>query len=128
MCHHLIELARNEFRQAISICEHDTLHLLNQHTTIVMTRQTFYELNDFLQSCCLNKDHGEFNFKVTDDNYVEFWIGKGGFRMFPAELIALATLVEKTVKRLKQMPLQELTSQLSQEQAFKSSGSDFSKN
>lgn len=108
MCHHLITLAKNEFKQSVHICEHDTLHLVHHHTTIAMSRQSFHKLSDFLASRCLNKKQDVFSCKVSGDDYVEFWIGKGAFKMIPAELIALATLVEKVSAYLQDMPISEL--------------------
>ncbi len=108
MCQQLTVLERNEFKQAIFICEHDTIHLVCQYTTMVMTRHAFYKLNQFLQSRCSNKEQGALCCKMSSDNNVELWIGKGAFRLIPAELISLATLIEKTTRRLKDVPLEEL--------------------
>ncbi|MEM9954492.1 MAG: hypothetical protein AAF846_22985 [Chloroflexota bacterium] len=108
MCRQLTEIARNDFKQAVFICEHDTLHLLNQYTTIVMTRYTFFALADFLGLGCLNEKNEHFQCTVLPDNSVELWIGKTAFRLIPAELISLTSLIGNTANYLRRVPLKDI--------------------
>jgi hypothetical protein len=92
----------------VFICEHDTLHLVHQYTTILLTREAFFQLDQLLESRCLADSNGHLRCKTTKDGYVELWIGKGAFRLLPAELIALAKMVRDTAERLRVTPLDEL--------------------
>jgi len=108
MCRNLTILSRNEFKQVVFICEHDTLHLVHQHTTILLTCEAFFQLDQLLQSRCPIDSDERLSCKSTKDGYVELWIGNGAFRLLPAELVALAKLVRDTAERLRLTPLNEL--------------------
>ena len=108
MCRNLTVLCRNEFKQVVFICEHDTLHLVHQYTTILLTREAFFQLDQLLRSRCLTDSDGQLRCKTTDEGYIELWIGKGAFRLLPAELMALAKLVRYTAEHLRLTPLEEL--------------------
>jgi hypothetical protein len=108
MCRNLTVLCRNEFKQVVFICEHDTLHLVHQYTTILLTREAFFQLDQLLQSRCLTDGDKQLQCRTTEDGYIELWIGKGAFRLLPAELIALAKMVRDTAERLRLTPLEEL--------------------
>jgi hypothetical protein len=108
MCRNLTVLCRNEFKQVVLICEHDTLHLVHHYTTILLTREAFFQLDQLLQSRCLTDSNGQLRCKTTDEGYIELWIGMGAFRLLPAELMALAKLVRYTAERLRLTPLDEL--------------------
>jgi len=108
MCRNLTILSRNEFKQVVFICEHDTLHLVHEHTTILLTREAFFQLDQLLQSRCLTDSDEQLSCKTTKDGYVELWIGKGAFRLLPAELVALAKLVRDTAECLHSTCLEAL--------------------
>ena len=108
MCRQLTLLARNEYQQMVMICEHDTIHLVHQHTSIRLKRDAFFQLDQMLQSRCLTNSNGPLRCKTSHDGSIELWIGGGGFRMLPAELIALAKLVQDTADCLRTTPLDEL--------------------
>lgn len=108
MCRQLTMLAKNDYQQAVMICEHDTIHLVNHYTTVRMTRYTFHKLDEMLRSRCLTNSGSRLRFKQTDDGNVELWIGKGAFALSPVALFALVKLVETAADRLRTTPLADL--------------------
>ena len=108
MCRQLTLLARNEYQQMVMICEHDTIHLVHRHTTLRLKRDGFFQLDQMLQSRCLTNKNGHLHCKTSQDGLIDLWIARGGFRLLPAELIALAKLVRDTADRLRTTPLSEI--------------------
>jgi len=108
MCKNLTVLMRNEYKQVIFICEHDTLHITHKHITVVLTREAFFQLDSLFHSSCLLNSGSLVRCKVTDDGYVELWIGQGAFRMTADEMTALAKLVAHSADILRNTPLNAL--------------------
>ncbi len=108
MCRQLTMITQNEYRQAILICEHDTIHLVNNHTTILLSRHAFYQLDGMLRSRCLMSGAKGVACKTTPEGEVELWIGNGAFRLQPVELFALSKLVDAAAIRLRTTPLDEI--------------------
>ena len=108
MCQQLTILGRNQYQQTILICEHDTLHVNCQNATILMSRGVFYELDMLLQSRCLPDGEAALQCRAGADGMIELWLGRGAFRLQPAEMIALAKLVHGIAARLRRVPLADL--------------------
>ncbi|MEM6528857.1 MAG: hypothetical protein AAF653_11225 [Chloroflexota bacterium] len=105
MCRYLTVIEKNEHKQVIFICEHDTLHISHKHTVIVLTRAAFYQLDDLLRSdCSLNRD-SVVNQRITESGQIELWIGDGAFRMTSVEMTAFTHLVERCAEKLRHTPL-----------------------
>jgi hypothetical protein len=109
MCRQLTLLARNEYQQMVMICEHDTIHLVHRHTTLLLSRKAFYQLDGVLRSRCLatNGVRG-LRFKQTEDGDVELWVDKGAFLLDPVALFALAKIIRTAADRLRTTPLSEI--------------------
>ncbi|MEL6309322.1 MAG: hypothetical protein AAFQ52_14360 [Chloroflexota bacterium] len=108
MCHQLTQLAHNEYQQVVFTCEHGTIHLMHQHTTITMTQQTLRDLHTFMQSRCLDGKDGAIRCTASKESMLEIWIKRGAFRLMPAELIAMAELIQIALHRLDTTPLHVL--------------------
>lgn len=111
MCRYLSCIARNEYQQSILICEHDTLHILHHHTTIVMSRAAFYHLADLIKSRCLSNCEIKgvaIRFKRTQNNQIELWVGSGGFLLSTPAWMALASLIEKSAAYIRSIPLDDI--------------------
>ena len=111
MCRHLTCIARNQYQQSILICEHDTLHILYHHTTIVMSRAAFYHLADLIKSRNLRNCEIKgvaIRFKRTPDNQIELWVGSGGFLLSAVAWAALASLIQQGASYICSTPLEDI--------------------
>ncbi|MEM9954491.1 MAG: hypothetical protein AAF846_22980 [Chloroflexota bacterium] len=108
MCRHLTTLGKNEYKQLVMICEHGSIHLVNQYTAIVMTGQTFQALATFVQNDCLNIAQGQFRCYETVDEQIELWICDGAFQLTTRQFEALTELVRVVAYTVKITPLAEL--------------------
>lgn len=108
MCRQLTILAQNDHQQVVLICEHDTIHLVNRHITVMMSRHAFYQLNGMLRSRHFTNGGNNLRFRHVGDGDVELWIGSGAFSLRSAALFALSQLVQAAADRLRTTSLSAL--------------------
>jgi hypothetical protein len=110
MCRQLILLAKNDFRQMIFMCEHGTLHISHQHTTVCLSRSGFQQLAPWIMAGNWQalEQSGAGSLHTAEDGWIELWLGSGGWRMRMLELLAFAELLRITLERLPRGQSQDL--------------------
>jgi hypothetical protein len=111
MCRKLVLLARNDNQQMICTCEHGTIHLTHQNTTICMNRSVFETLVQQLmgQDLRVNASSGPVSIYETPDNHIGFWVDSGGWRFKFYEYVAFADLMREAVEKLPSLDMAKLT-------------------
>jgi hypothetical protein len=102
MCRHLTLLARNDHQQMIFTCEHGTMHITHQHTTICLMYATFVQVARLLVEgdlAALNKSNFG-SVREGENQQVELWLDSGGLRLMPDEFFALSDLLRTALAQL----------------------------
>lgn len=103
MCQQLTLLARNELRQMVFTCEHGTIHITHQETTICLKYGEFLRFAGWLVEgnlFVLNQS-GQWRVQESSDGQVELWLGSGGLHLTITEFFALTDLLCDALERLK---------------------------
>lgn len=103
MCRNLILLGKNDHRQVIFTCEHGTIHITHQFTTLCMTRYEFLHFAEVLlvKGLLVLNQSQHWRVRETEDEHVELWVRNGGLRLEPCEFYALTDLIRAVWERLK---------------------------
>ncbi len=101
MCRQMILLARND-QQAIFTCEHGTIHLTHQQTTVCLMQDEFRRMANYIVNgdlCGLNQS-GLGCVREASPEHADLWIGSGGFHLTIQEFFALTDLLRAALLRL----------------------------
>lgn len=102
MCKNLILLARNDHNQMIFTCEHGTIHITHQHTTLCMGSTAFMKFAHLIvhgNLATLNQSEN-WNVREAGSEHMELWIDNGGLRLTVTQFFALSDLIRLTLQRL----------------------------
>lgn len=102
MCRQLILLAKNEFRQMIFTCEHGTMHITHQQTTICLSHADFLLFAGWMAEGNLFGLNQTDSWRVQEssDGQIELWLGSGGLRLKVMEFFAFSDLLRLALERL----------------------------
>jgi hypothetical protein len=103
-CQH--NLAKNDFRQMIFTCEHGTIHIGHQQTTLCLNYADFLLFAGWVVDgnlFVLNQSDS-WRVREADDGQVELWLGSGGLRLTVMEFFAFSDLLRLTLEILKSPP------------------------
>jgi hypothetical protein len=102
MCRNLTLLGQNHYRQVIFTCEHGTIHITHQHTTLCMTRHEFMHFAEVLLVKGLHvlNQSRRWQVRECEPEHLELWIGSGGLRLEAGEFFALSDLIRQVWGRL----------------------------
>lgn len=103
MCRQLVLLAKNELRQMVFTCEHGTIHLSHQQTTLCLGWADFLRFADWiLEGHPFVGDYaGSWHLHESSDGQLELWLGSGGIRLTVIEFFALSDLLRTARERLR---------------------------
>jgi len=107
MCRNLILLAQNDRKQMIFTCEHGTIHITHQKTTICLAYQEFRQFVELLIEGGLDALNQSQIGSIREDGnqQVELWIDSGGLRLSPEDFLALTDLLRLACTHLKRLPV-----------------------
>src|SRR5262249_4027259 len=107
MCKNLILLAQNDRQQMVFTCEHGTMHITHQKTTICLTSAAFQQFTDLLAEGDLTAFNESSLGSVREgmDGLIELWIGSGGLRLHADEFFSLTDLLRTAVRQLERLPV-----------------------
>jgi len=107
MCRNLTLLAKNDRRQMIFTCEHGSIHITHQFTTILMSRHVFIQIAALFGQDEMDTPYARmlgFRMEEAVKGQVDLWIGSGGFRLDEGDFRSLAALIQQSVCRLREAP------------------------
>lgn len=106
MCKNLILLAQNDRQQMIFTCEHGTIHVTHQKTTICLSLHTFQQFTDLLAEGDLTAFNESRLGSVREnaEGLIELWIGSGGVRLHADEFFSLSDLLRTAARQLERLP------------------------
>jgi hypothetical protein len=106
MCKNLILLAQNDRQQMIFTCEHGTIHITHQKTTLCLTSTAFHQFTDLLAEGDLTAfNESEIgSVREGSEGQIELWIGSGGLRLHADEFFSLSDLLRTAARHLDRLP------------------------
>jgi hypothetical protein len=111
MCRQLILLAENDFRQMIFTCEHRTIHITHQQTTICLSHGDFVRFTAWLleDNLFITSQTGNWHIRETNDGLIELWLGSGGLRMRDVEFFAFGDLLYEALERFRTVQVEQFS-------------------
>lgn len=106
MCRNLILLAQNERQQMVFTCEHGTIHITHQKTTICLASEEFRQFTHLLAEGDLPglKESNLGSIHEGANQQVELWVDSGGLRLHPEEFFSLAELLRTALWHFDRLP------------------------
>lgn len=106
MCRNLILLAQNERQQMVFTCEHGTIHITHQKTTLCLSDGDFRKLVHLLVEGGLSElnESNLGSIREGADQQVELWIDSGGLRLHPEEFFSLTDLLRMALWHFDRLP------------------------
>jgi hypothetical protein len=109
MCRQLMLLARNNIGQMIFTCEHGTMHITHQHTTVCLAHIEFVCFAQWItEGGPLLPDANSWRVQDSTDGHMEIWVGSGGLRLRASEFSGLIELLRGTLQRLKTLDWEQM--------------------
>jgi hypothetical protein len=107
MCLNLILLAQNDRQQMIFTCEHGTIHITHQKTTLCLSTPAFHQFTDLLANGDLNalNESSLGSVRENASGQIELWIGSGGLRLHADEFFSLSDLLRTAARQLDRLPV-----------------------
>jgi hypothetical protein len=106
MCRNLILLAQNNRKQMVFTCEHGTIHITHQKTTICLAYQDFRQFVELLIEGGLDALNESRLGSIREDGkqQLELWIDSGGLRLSPEDFLALTDVLRLAYRHLDHLP------------------------
>ncbi len=106
MCRNLVLLAQNNRQQMVFTCEHGTIHITHQKTTICLAYEEFRQFaHTLIESGLERLNQSQLGcVRAGADQQVELWIDSSGLRLRPDEFFALTDLLRAALLQLDRLP------------------------